>query len=151
MALLIPLPPRRTLPPGRMPLGGTLELPVWFVVVAGVLALAGLVDRLLVPTARWMLRQRANEAIEELNTRLKLRIQPFKLTRRESLIDRLVFDQELVKAVEAHAAATGEPRAVTLARVQGYAREIVPTFNAWTYFRLGTLASASTALIASSS
>jgi glycerol-3-phosphate O-acyltransferase len=121
-------------------LGGSIELPVWFVVIAGILALAGLIDRLLVPTARWMLRQRANEAIEELNTRLKLRIQPFKLTRRESLIDRLVFDQELVKAVEAHAAATGEPRAVTLARVQGYAREIVPTFNAWTYFKLGTLA-----------
>jgi glycerol-3-phosphate O-acyltransferase len=121
-------------------LGGTIELPTWFVVVAGALATIGLIDRLLMPTARWMLRRRVNEAIEELNTRLKLRIQPFKLTRRESLIDRLVYDQELVKAIEAHAAATGEPRAVVLSRVQEYAREIVPSFNAWTYFRFGALA-----------
>jgi glycerol-3-phosphate O-acyltransferase len=121
-------------------LGGTVELPTWVVVVAGVLALVGLIDRLLMPTARWMLRRRVNEAIEELNTRLKLRIQPFKLTRRESLIDRLVYDQELAKAIEAHAAATGEPRAVVLSRVQEYAREIVPSFNAWTYFRFGAMA-----------
>lgn len=109
-------------------------------VVAGLLAVIALIDRLLVPTVRWMLRRRVNQAIEELNTRLKLRIQPFKLTRRESLIDRLVYDQDLVKAIEDHAAATGEPRAVLLARVQEYAREIVPTFNAWTYFKFGAMA-----------
>jgi glycerol-3-phosphate O-acyltransferase len=125
---------------GEASLGGTIELPTWLVVIASVLALIGFIDRLLMPTARWMLRRRVNEAIEELNTRLKLRIQPFKLTRRESLIDRLVYDQELVKAIEAHAAATGEPRAVVLSRVQEYAREIVPSFNAWTYFRFGAMA-----------
>lgn len=121
-------------------MGSTLEMPVWFVVLAGLLALIGLIDRLLVPTARWMLRRRFSDAIDELNTRLKLRIQPFKLTRRESLIDRMVYDQDLMRAVEAHAQATGEPRAVTMARVKSYAREIVPTFNAWTYFSFGTKA-----------
>jgi hypothetical protein len=44
---------------------------------------------------RWALRRRANRTIEELNTRLKLRIQPFKLTKRQVLIDRLVFDPEV--------------------------------------------------------
>jgi glycerol-3-phosphate O-acyltransferase len=43
-----------------------------------------------------------------------------------------------VRAVEAHAAATGEPRAVAMARVESYAREIVPKFNAYAYFRFGT-------------
>lgn len=119
---------------------GVVELPKWFVIIAGILALIGLVDRFLVPTARWMLRRRVNDAIDELNTRLKLRIQPFKLTRRESLIDRMVFDQELVRAIETYATANNEPRAVTMARVQGYAREIVPTFNAWTYFSFGARA-----------
>ncbi|MGL4437808.1 MAG: 1-acyl-sn-glycerol-3-phosphate acyltransferase [Bosea sp. (in: a-proteobacteria)] len=117
-----------------------IEMPVWFVVLAGLLALIGLIDRLLVPTVRWMLRRRFSDAIDELNTRLKLRIQPFKLTRRESLIDRMVYDQELMRAVEAHAAESGEPRAVTMARVKAYAREIVPTFNAWTYFSFGAKA-----------
>lgn len=121
-------------------MGSTVEMPVWFVVLAGLLALVGLIDRLLVPTARWMLRRRFSNAIDELNTRLKLRIQPFKLTRRESLIDRMVYDQDLMRAVEAHAAASGEPRAVTMARVKAYAREIVPTFNAWTYFSFGAKA-----------
>jgi glycerol-3-phosphate O-acyltransferase len=107
------------------------------VVIAGLLATIGLIDRLLVPSARWFLRGRVNEAIDELNQRLRLRIQPFKLTKRESLIDRIVFDQDIVRAIEAHSAATGEPRSVALARVKTYAKEIVPTFNAWTYFKFG--------------
>ena len=40
----------------------------------------GALDRTLLPSARWALRRRANRAIEELNTKLKLRIQPFELT-----------------------------------------------------------------------
>ncbi len=121
-------------------MGGVIEVPVWLVVATGVLALVGLIDRLLMPTARYMLRRRVSDAIEELNTRLKLRIQPFKLTKRESLIDRIVHDQEVLRAVEAHAVATGESRASALARAEAHAREIVPTFNAVTYFRFGTLA-----------
>ena len=118
----------------------TIALPLWFVVIAGVLALAGLIDRLLVPGLRWMVRERANRAIDEVNQRLHLRIQPFKLTKRESLIDRLVFDQDVIRAAEAHAAEVGEPRAVTLDRVKTYAGEIVPQFNAYAYFQLGTRA-----------
>lgn len=121
-------------------MGATIELPLWLVVIAGLLALAGLVDRLLVPGLRWMVRVRANRAIEEVNQRLHLRIQPFKLTKRESLIDRLVFDQDVIRAAEATAAEVGEPRAVTLDRVKTYASEIVPQFNAYAYFRLGARA-----------
>jgi glycerol-3-phosphate O-acyltransferase len=119
-------------------MGATVELPVWLVAGAGLLALIGLIDRLLIPTVRWVLRRRVNAAIDELNQRLKLRIQPFKLTQRQSLIDRLVYDHEVIRAVEAHAAATGEPRAVTMSRVETYAREIVPAFNAEIYFRVGS-------------
>jgi hypothetical protein len=49
---------------------------------------------------RWAPQRRANRASEELNTRLKLRIQPFKLTRRQVLIDRPVFDPEVLRAAE---------------------------------------------------
>src|SRR6266702_2469341 len=111
----------------------TIELPVWLVGVLAALALVGLLDRLLIPSARWFLRRRLNQAITELNSRLQLRIQPFKLTRRQSLIDRLMFDPELVRAAEAHCAATGEPRALAMARIEAYAREIVPNFSASAY------------------
>jgi glycerol-3-phosphate O-acyltransferase len=124
--------------PRERVLGGTIELPFWLIVVIGVLALMSLVDRLLVPSLRWMLRRRVNEAIDELNARLKLRIQPFKLTKRESLIDRIVYDADLARAIEAHSEQTGEPRDVTFTRVKGYAKEIVPSFNAWAYFKFGT-------------
>jgi glycerol-3-phosphate O-acyltransferase len=52
-------------------MGSSIELPLWFTVLAGVLALAGLYDRLLNPAVRWFFRSRANRAIDELNTRLR--------------------------------------------------------------------------------
>lgn len=121
-------------------MASTIELPLWLVVMATGLAAIGMVDRLLVPGVRWMLRGRVNLIIDELNQHLKLRIQPFKLTRRQSLVDRLIHDQELIKAAHAHALNVGEPQAVTMARVQGYAREIVPNFNAYAYFKIGAKA-----------
>ena len=91
-----------------------VTLPLWVVVVAAVFAFAGLLDRLLIPSARWALRRRANKAIDELNTRLKLQIQPFKMTKQQVLIDRLVHDPEVLNAVAAEAAATGAPQGVVL-------------------------------------
>ena len=121
-------------------MSATVELPLWLVIVATTLATIGLIDRLLVPTARWMLRGKVNRAIDELNTHLKLRIQPFKLNRRQSLADRLMFDQEVVKAAQAHAAERNEPIAVTMERVKAYAGEIVPNFSAVAYFKFGARA-----------
>jgi glycerol-3-phosphate O-acyltransferase len=95
------------------------------------------VDRLLIPSVRWILRRRVNRVLEELNTRLKIRIQPFKLTKREVLIERLLYDPQVQQAAEAVAREADMPRAVAMARAQRYAREIVPAFNAYLYFRVG--------------
>jgi glycerol-3-phosphate O-acyltransferase len=75
--------------------------------------------------------------IDEINARLQLRIQPFKLTKREVLIDRLIFDPEVLKAAEAEAQEHGRRREEVQAEIRKYAREIVPSFNAYAYFRLG--------------
>lgn len=115
---------------------GTLELPIWFVAVAGLLALAGLLDRILGPWLRWVFRRRANRAIERLNKRLSLRIQPFKLTKRRVLINRLIYDPQIMEAMEAEAKATGEPREVVFERVRSYARDIAPSFSATAYFTI---------------
>jgi len=119
-------------------MGGTVELPVWFVTIAAFLAVIGLLDRLLIPSVRWFLRRRVNAVIDELNERSHLRIQPFKLNKRDSLTDRLIFDQEVVKAAEDYADQNREPRAAAMERVRIYAKEIVPAFNAYAYFRIGT-------------
>jgi glycerol-3-phosphate O-acyltransferase len=93
-------------------------------------------DLLLIPSVRWVLRRRVNRVLEELNTRLKIRIQPFKLTKREVLIDRLLYDPQVQQAAEALARESDMPRAVAMARAERYAREIVPAFNAFLYFRV---------------
>ncbi|MGH9367317.1 MAG: 1-acyl-sn-glycerol-3-phosphate acyltransferase [Thermoanaerobaculia bacterium] len=115
----------------------TITLPLWLAILAGLLALWAALDRLLIPSVRWILRRRVNRMLEQINTRLKIQIPPFKITRREVLIDRLLFDREVQEAAAADARASGVPRDVVLTKVRRYAREIVPSFNAYIYFRLG--------------
>ena len=115
----------------------TLTLPVWLVALLGLLLFWALLDRLLLPGARWFFRRRVNLVLDEINTRLKIRIPPFKLTRREVLIDRLLFDPQVQEAAEREARETGAPRETVQERIRRYAREIVPAFNAYIYFRLG--------------
>jgi len=100
--------------------------------------LIGLTDRIFAPGVRWFFRHRVNRAIDELNTRLQLRIQPFKLTRRQTLIDQLMYDGEVIKAVEKHASDNNVPRSVSMVQAQKFAHEIIPSFSAFTYFRFGT-------------
>jgi len=115
----------------------TVNLPLWLVLLAGLLALVGLLDRLLVPSARWFIRNRANKVLDEVGSRLRIEIRPFQQTRRQVLIDRLLYDEKVQQAAAAFAREQNMPRDVVMARIRGYAREIVPAFNAYFYFRVG--------------
>ena len=115
----------------------TIQVPVWAVWLTLILALVALLDRVIGPSVRWFFRKRINRAIDELNERLHVRIQPFKLTKRRVLIERLVYDPEVMAAVEEHTAETGMPRDAAVAEVERYAREIVPAFSAYAYFAIG--------------
>jgi len=116
----------------------SVALPFWLLAVLAVFAVIGIVDRVFAPSLRWFLRRRVNEAIDELNQRLDLHIRPFKLTRRQTLVDQLMYDAKVVEAVEAEARKNGTPRAVVMQRAERYAREIVPTFSVRAYFGFGT-------------
>ncbi|HXM80166.1 MAG TPA: 1-acyl-sn-glycerol-3-phosphate acyltransferase [Thermoanaerobaculia bacterium] len=115
----------------------TVALPLWLVAVLVVLAVWAVLERLLIPSVRWFLRRRVNRVLEEIHTRLKIAIPEFKLTRRDVLIDRLLYDPQVQEAAEAFAREQDMPREVAMAKVAGYAREIVPSFNAYAYFRIG--------------
>jgi glycerol-3-phosphate O-acyltransferase len=115
-----------------------VTLPFWLFLLLLALAVWAALDRLLVPGVRWYLRQRANRVIDELNTRLRVEIRSFQRTKRQVLIDRLLYDPKVVEAAEAYSREQGEPREVVLARIGRYAREIIPAFNAYFYFRIGT-------------
>jgi len=75
--------------------------------------------------------------IEAVNRRLRLRIPAFKLTRRRKLVERLMRDPAVHEAIEEHSREEGVPQVVAAVRAERYAREIVPTFNAYLYFRVG--------------
>jgi len=107
------------------------------VAVLALLAALAAVDRLLLPGARWFLRRRVNIVLDEIGKRLHLDIRPFTLTKRQVLIDRLMYDPKMLEAAGAQARERGIPRDVLMAEIERYAREIVPAFNAYVYFRMG--------------
>ena len=115
----------------------SITIPIWlFAVLLLVTALAAF-SWLLIPSIRFVLRRRINRVIEDVNTRLQIELRPFQLTRRQVLIDRLTDDPVVLDSVNSLSASSGESRDSLLARVRRYAREIVPSFNAYMYFRLG--------------
>ena len=116
----------------------TIELPLWLLLLVALLAGWALLDRLLVPGVRWFFRHRVNLVIDELSRRLDVEIPSFALTRRRVLIDRLVYDPKVLDAVAAFCEAEDTPREVVMARIARYANEIVPSFNAYIYFRFGS-------------
>jgi glycerol-3-phosphate O-acyltransferase len=114
-----------------------ISLPLWvFVVLLALAALAAL-EWFLLPGMRWYFRRKVRGVIDEISVRLNIDIPAFKLTRRQALIDRLMSDPRILAAVDDAARGGGLSRAVVLRRVYGYAREIVPAFNAYMYFRFG--------------
>ncbi|MEN8802567.1 MAG: 1-acyl-sn-glycerol-3-phosphate acyltransferase, partial [Thiogranum sp.] len=118
-------------------MGSTVALPLWLLVLLVLLSLALLLDRVLIPSVRWYLRRRINRVIDEVNTRLDIEVRPFQQTRRQILIDQLSHDEKVESAVRDYAREHDMPREVAQAKANIYAREIVPSFNAYVYFRVG--------------
>jgi glycerol-3-phosphate O-acyltransferase len=118
-------------------MGEPVTVPLWLFVAILAFALWSLLDRLLIPSGRWFLRRRLNRLIDRVNRRLDVEIKPFQLTKRQVLIDRLIYDPQVVAAANEHARTHNVPREVAMTEVHRYAREIVPTFNAYVYFRVG--------------
>ena len=118
-------------------MSGSVTLPIWAAALLFLLAAWAAVDRLLLPGVRWFIRRRVNLVLEEIGRRLHLEVRPFSLTRRQVLIDRLMYDPRILEAAVAHSRGQGIPRNVVMAEIERYAKEIVPSFNAYAYFRIG--------------
>ena len=118
-------------------MSGTVTLSTWLAVLLAALAMWAVVGHFVLPGARWILRRRVNRVLEQVEARLKIRIPPFKLTKREVLIGRLLDDAQVQEAAEAEERVSGVSRSVVRRRIETYAKEIVPQFNAYLYFRIG--------------
>lgn len=114
----------------------TIEMPVWVLLLLLGFATVTFASHFLFPSVRWFFRRRLERAVTKLNKRLQRPIEPFKLARRHDMIQRLIYDPEVTRAIVDHAKARGVPENVAFARARGYAREIVPSFSASVYFGL---------------
>ncbi len=115
----------------------TVELPVWALILMGLLAAVTAASHFLFPSVRWFFRRRAERVVAELNTKLKRPIQPFKLARRHDMIQNVLYDPDVIRAVNEYADSQGIPDNVAFETAERYAREIVPSFSASVYFGLG--------------
>ena len=115
----------------------TIELPIWLFVLIMMFAAVTALSHFLLPSVRWYFRRRLQKAVTRLNQRLTRPIEPFKLARRYDMIQRLIYDPEVSKAIVDHAKAENIPENVAFQEAGRYAREIVPSFSAFAYFGLG--------------
>ncbi|MBW1842180.1 MAG: 1-acyl-sn-glycerol-3-phosphate acyltransferase, partial [Deltaproteobacteria bacterium] len=114
-----------------------VTISIWTFTLLITVTVLAVLDRVFLPSVRWFLQRKINRVIDEINTRLDIEIRPFQITKRQVLIDRLIYDPKVVHAVQAYAEENDKPREIVQAEVLGYAKEIVPTFNAYLYFRMG--------------
>ena len=115
----------------------SITMPAWVFIILLLFAGVMVLDRLLMPSLRWMLRRRVKKVMDEVSSRLHIAIRPFQLTRRQGLIDQLVFDEQVIEAIKTYAVENDMPKTVAQEKAKRYAHEIVPAFNAYIYFRLG--------------
>jgi len=114
-----------------------IALPLWqFFILLG-LSGVSLTWFFLLPSVRWFLQRRVSRLIDQLNANLDFKLQPFKLSKRQALISALMVDPQILQAAEDWAASENISQARALALVRGYALEIVPSFNAYFYFKIG--------------
>ena len=118
-------------------MGQTISVPLWLVILGSVFAVIAFFSHFLFPSVRWFFRGSTNKMINKVNERLPFQIPKLALTKRAVLIDRLVYDPKVLEAASAHSEDTGEPMDVTMEKVERYAREVIPSFNAKVYFQFG--------------
>ena len=112
----------------------TVALPLWLLILILLFAAVTASTHLLFPSVRWFFRRRAERVVARLNERLERPIQPFKLLRRQDMIQRVIYDPDVVRAVQEYAEAEGVREDVAFEKARDYAREIVPSFSASAYF-----------------
>ncbi len=116
---------------------GQITISIWLFLFLIIVSVFAILDKILIPSSQWLLRRRINRVLEEIGTRLDIEIRPFQLTKRQVLIDRLSYDPDIIEAIKSYASQKDMPLEMVQKKVLTYAKEIVPSFNAYFYFRIG--------------
>src|SRR5713226_8687979 len=116
-----------------------VAVPAWLLVLMAALAVWALYEHVVAPALRFLVTHPANRVIDGLGERLRIGVRPFQRTKRQALIHRLLTDPKVQVTAENFARQNGVSVPAALRAVERYAREIVPAFNAYLYFRIGYL------------
>ncbi|MCF2869606.1 1-acyl-sn-glycerol-3-phosphate acyltransferase [Octadecabacter sp. G9-8] len=114
-----------------------IPIPLWLLILMVLFAAVTFASHFLFPSVRWFFRRRAERVVARVNARLTKPIEPFKLVRRYDTIQRLVYDPEVIKAINDYARSEGVREDVAFEKARRYAGEIVPSFSATAYFSFG--------------
>ena len=114
-----------------------VSVPFVVFVLMAALASWAVLEHLVLPALRFLASSSAEKLIAEVSSRLKIGIRPFQRTKRRVLIDRLLYDPRVQEATRGFAASNKIPHEIAQAIVERYAKETVPAFNAYLYFRIG--------------
>lgn len=114
----------------------SVSIPTWLFLFLLIAAGYAVLMSVLFPSVRWFFRRRLNRAVDKLNSKLQIEIRPLQSNKRQVLIDQLIFDQDILSLIETQAIEENIPRQVLQQRVRSYAREIVPSFNAYIYYQV---------------
>jgi glycerol-3-phosphate O-acyltransferase len=110
-------------------------IPLYILIPVLLLAAVALAERILLPGVRVVIRRRVRRLVDDLNTRLRLQLQPFKFTKKRIVEEMLVHDPEVAQAAKEYREANGLSWDEVSDLVRAYAREIVPRFNVYLYYR----------------
>ena len=124
-------------------MNGQVSIPVWLLLILVFLSVWVIGQKILLPSVRALIRRREKKAIDDINRRLDLQLPEFKLFKRRTLIQRLLYDDLLREEIHSFCQETGMSPEEALKKAERYAQEIVPSFNAYIYFKMGNLLSKS--------
>ncbi len=117
-------------------LGGLkVFVPLYILIPLAVLAAVALLERVLLPPVRVVMRRWLRGMSDDLNTTLRLKLQPFKLTRKRIVEEMLIHDPEVALAAKVYREANNLTWDEVTDLVRVWAREIVPRFNVYLYYR----------------
>jgi hypothetical protein len=66
-------------------MSGQITISIWLFLFLIAFAVWAILDGVLIPSTRWFLRRRINRVIDEIGTRLDIKIKPFQITLRQVL------------------------------------------------------------------
>ncbi len=114
-----------------------VAVPLWILLLLVLLALPTLFTQIVIPLWLKLWNHWSQQAFNEVNPQLQLKLSPFTLTRYKALAAQLATDPQLLKTAAEIADSQGMTLEDVRARLHKIALEIVPAFNPFFYFRVG--------------